>query len=53
MKKWEVPRKENMGAETIFLKEEEEAEEVKSNATYVERQDTCLGNAPRERKKEE
>ena len=39
--------------ETLFLEEEEEVEEVYLNVMPMERQDTCLGNAPRGRNKEE
>ena len=39
--------------EILFLKEEEEVEEVELNVMPVERHDTCLGNALRKRKKEE
>jgi hypothetical protein len=49
----EVPKEDRLVGEIIFLEEEEEVEEVELNVMHVERQDTCLGNAPRGRKKEE
>jgi hypothetical protein len=53
LKKGEVIRKDNTKEETLFLEEEEEVEKVNSYVMLVERQDTCLGNALRERNKEE
>jgi hypothetical protein len=49
----EVPEEDRLVGEIIFLEEEEEVEEVELNVMPVERHDTCLGNAPRGRKKEE
>ena len=53
LKEEEFPEEDHLVGEIIFLKEEEEIEEVELNVMHVERQDTCLGNDPRGRKKEE
>ena len=52
-KEEEVPKENFLVGEIIFLEEEEEVEEVELNVMPVERQDTCLGNVSRGRKKEE
>ena len=53
LKEEEVPEEDRLVGEILFLEEEEEVEEVELNVMPVERQDTCIGNAPRGRKKEE
>jgi hypothetical protein len=53
LKEEEVPEEDRLVGEILFLKEEEEVEEVELNVMFVERQDTYLGNAPRGIKKEE
>jgi hypothetical protein len=45
----EVPKEDRLVGENLFLEEEE----VELNVMSVERHDTCLGNSPRGRKKEE
>jgi hypothetical protein len=49
----EVPKEDHLVGEIFFLEEEEEVEEVELNVMPMERQDTCLGNDSRGRKKEE
>jgi hypothetical protein len=51
-KEEEVPEGDIAVEEIIFLEKEEEGEEDKSSVIPMERHDTCLGNAPRERKEE-
>jgi hypothetical protein len=46
----EVPKGDRVVVEIIFLEEEEEEE--REGVMHVERQDACLGNAPREIKKQ-
>jgi hypothetical protein len=49
LKEEEVPKEDRLVGEIIFLKEEEEVEEVELGAMLVERQDICLWNVLRGR----
>ena len=53
LKEEEVLKEDRLVGDIIFLKEEEEVEEVELNVMPVERWDICLGNVPRGREKEE
>jgi hypothetical protein len=53
LKERKFPKEDHLVGEIIFLKEEEEVEEVELNVMPMERHDTCLGNVPRGRNKKE